>query len=293
LSIGKTTCAKLYGKLLRELGFLSNGEVVSKTASDFVGSVIGESQNRTTQILEGAQGKVLIIDEAYVLNDSLYGGQVLDTLVEKVQGGPSDDLAVLLLGYEEPMDKMIREANPGLARRFPKEHAFYFDDYTEGELLEILKARIKSEEIEASVEFLQKSTAVLRVQRNQSNFGNAGAVDSVVKGALQKASARHAGSETSIRLEARDVDDPGLACAEKAENPLDSLDGLFRMEKVKEQLEGMKKSWDVSLREGDSTPDLGHFVFLGSPGKCHFNFIAPHTGATVIHPGAPLSLTLI
>eukprot|EP00569_Conticribra_weissflogii_P010038 CAMPEP_0171369846 /NCGR_PEP_ID=MMETSP0879-20121228/7625_1 /TAXON_ID=67004 /ORGANISM="Thalassiosira weissflogii, Strain CCMP1336" /LENGTH=90 /DNA_ID=CAMNT_0011878217 /DNA_START=157 /DNA_END=425 /DNA_ORIENTATION=+ len=87
-----------------------------------------QSQTKTVQILEGASGKVLLIDEAYALDDSLYGKQVLDTLVEKVQGSPSDDIAVVLIGYEEPMSKMLREQNPGLARRFPKEHAFYFDD---------------------------------------------------------------------------------------------------------------------------------------------------------------------
>lgn len=114
---GKTTCAELYGHVLKQLGFLSNGAVVSKTASDFVGGVVGASQRKTSQILESARGKVLIIDEAYLLDDNLYGKQVLDTSVEKVQGGPSDDIAVLLLGYEEQMVQMIRRQNPGLARR--------------------------------------------------------------------------------------------------------------------------------------------------------------------------------
>jgi adenylate kinase family enzyme len=104
---GKTTCSKLYGQILKHLGFFSNGAVVSKTASDFVGAVVGESQQNTSQIVEYAKGKVLIINEAYVLDDNLYGKQVLDTLAEKVQGGPSDDIVVLLLGYEEQMLQMI------------------------------------------------------------------------------------------------------------------------------------------------------------------------------------------
>ena len=64
---GKTTCAKLYGRLLKELGFLTSGEVVMKSSSDFVGQYIGESQTKTVQILEQAKGKVLLIDEAYAL----------------------------------------------------------------------------------------------------------------------------------------------------------------------------------------------------------------------------------
>jgi hypothetical protein len=93
---------------------------VLKAASDFVGSFVGQSQTKTNEILASARGKVLVIDEAYSLDDSMYGKQVLDTLVEKIQGTPSDDIAVLLLGYEKQMLDMIRNQNPGLARRFPR-----------------------------------------------------------------------------------------------------------------------------------------------------------------------------
>ena len=73
---GKTTCAKLYGRLLKELNFLSIGDVVMSTASDFVGSHIGESPKKTNGMLEKARGKVLVIDEAYNLNNKLYGKEV-------------------------------------------------------------------------------------------------------------------------------------------------------------------------------------------------------------------------
>jgi hypothetical protein len=59
-----------------QLNFLSIGDVVISTASDFVGSVVGESQKKTNAMLEKARGKVLVIDEAYNLDDSLYGKQV-------------------------------------------------------------------------------------------------------------------------------------------------------------------------------------------------------------------------
>jgi hypothetical protein len=69
-----------------------------KTASDFIGSHLGQSSKNTNDIIKSSAGKVLVIDEAYVLDDTFYGKQVLDTLVEKIQGTPSDDIAVLLLG---------------------------------------------------------------------------------------------------------------------------------------------------------------------------------------------------
>jgi hypothetical protein len=59
-----------------QLNFLSVGDVVISTASDFVGAVVGESQKKTNAMLEKARGKVLVIDEAYNLDDNLYGKQV-------------------------------------------------------------------------------------------------------------------------------------------------------------------------------------------------------------------------
>ena len=67
---GKTTVARLYGRILKCLGFLSNGDVVYKTASDFIGSHVGESAKNAQAILQLAVGKVLLIDEAYGLNDA-------------------------------------------------------------------------------------------------------------------------------------------------------------------------------------------------------------------------------
>eukprot|EP00448_Togula_jolla_P024925 CAMPEP_0170575012 /NCGR_PEP_ID=MMETSP0224-20130122/3623_1 /TAXON_ID=285029 /ORGANISM="Togula jolla, Strain CCCM 725" /LENGTH=175 /DNA_ID=CAMNT_0010897741 /DNA_START=33 /DNA_END=557 /DNA_ORIENTATION=+ len=162
---GKTTCAKLYGQVLKHLSFLSLGDVVFRTAGDLGGAVVGEAQKKTLEILQGAAGKVLVIDEAYNLDDKLYGKQVLDTLVEKVQGSENDDIAVLLLGYEEPMLAMLRNQNPGLARRFPPEQAFRFEDYTDKELFEILAAGCRSKGVKTTIEFQEKALRKLGMLR--------------------------------------------------------------------------------------------------------------------------------
>ena len=41
---GKTSCARLYGSILGQLGLLSKGDVILKNASDFIGSVLGASE---------------------------------------------------------------------------------------------------------------------------------------------------------------------------------------------------------------------------------------------------------
>jgi SpoVK/Ycf46/Vps4 family AAA+-type ATPase len=225
---------------------------------------VGESQKKTSQIIEGSRGKVLVIDEAYALDDNLYGKQVLDTLVERVQGTPADDIAVLLLGYEEDMQKMLKNQNPGLLRRFNPDSAFVFDDFNDHELLNILEAILKSYETKASVEFMEKALDVLQNQRLQTNFGNAGAVDLLVKGAVQKAAKRFGEKPEDAVLEERDI--PDASYGPQSEDPLSDLDKLYKMEKIKEKLDGMRKRLEVSRREGDDSKISLHFVFRGSPG---------------------------
>lgn len=85
------------------------------------------------------------IHDHQITHPSYMQEAVIDTLVAKVQGVPGDDRCVLLLGYEEPMQTMMREANPGLARRFQLSQAWYFEDYDKDDLLAILAAKAKSE----------------------------------------------------------------------------------------------------------------------------------------------------
>ena len=70
---------------------------------------------KTRAILDAAQGKVLFIDECYVLDDALYWKQVLDTIVERVMGAPGEDICVIMAGYKAPVLKMLRDQNPGLS----------------------------------------------------------------------------------------------------------------------------------------------------------------------------------
>ena len=64
---GKTTVAGIYGRVLKDLGLLSKGDVIVKNPSDFTGGVLGESEQKTVAILDAAVGCVLVIDEAYGL----------------------------------------------------------------------------------------------------------------------------------------------------------------------------------------------------------------------------------
>ena len=263
---GKTTCAKLYGEVLKHLGFLSNGGVLEKTASDLGGQAVGQSQQKTKELLDSSIGKCLLIDEAYALNTSQYGAQALDTIVEKVQNG--SDIAVLLIGYTDEMMDMLRSQNPGLARRFAPDQAFYFDDYNEDELLQILKLVCKDKDLKPSLGFLENALKKLEMQRRcEPHFGNAGAVENLLKAAVQKATARGAAKDRLSKtcLEPDDVD-LGPEGEDGIEDPFAPLDKLYRMESVKRKLQKLHNASKLAEDEGEERSSLGHFAFIGAPG---------------------------
>lgn len=179
---GKTTVANLYGQILAHLGLLSNGEVVIKNPSDFVGAALGQSEAQTKGILASTVGKVLVIDEAY----GLYGGDgvadpyktaVIDTIVAEVQSVPGDDRCVLLLGYDDQMQEMFQKVNPGLSRRFPMSSGFIFEDFDDDALSQIFDLKLKQSAFKVSGEAKGAAIEVLRRARNRPNFGNAGEID--------------------------------------------------------------------------------------------------------------------
>jgi hypothetical protein len=107
---------------------------------------------------------------------------VIDTIVAKVQGVPGDDRCVLLLGYPDQMEKMMREANPGLARRFQLADAWHFEDYSSEDLLHIMRGAVEQTYGWRGLSYpaLRAGVKVLEKQRRKPNFGNAGAVNNLL-----------------------------------------------------------------------------------------------------------------
>jgi len=185
---GKTTVAKLYGSLLKELGLLSNGDFISVSPADLTGDHEGGAATQTKAVLDKAKGKVLLIDEAYVLDPkrghNIYGGNVLDTMVEKLDGEAGSDCAVILAGYRQDMFDML-ENNPGLRRRFNiDQFGIEFEDMADEELRQVLvtgvgKAGLYFEDLAD----LDAVVAHIGQQRRMPGFGNAGTVNSLLHAA--------------------------------------------------------------------------------------------------------------
>jgi SpoVK/Ycf46/Vps4 family AAA+-type ATPase len=133
---GKTTVAKLIGKIYHSLGILSKGEVIVTERSKIVGQYIGETEKNMLDILNKAQGNVLFIDEAYSLCNGAdgrrdFGQRAIEALLT-VLSLDNPGMLIIFAGYKKEMDIMM-ESNIGLAGRFP--HKFHFADYSVEELL--------------------------------------------------------------------------------------------------------------------------------------------------------------
>ena len=256
---GKTTVAKLYGRILKAPGLLSDGKCELKQPSDLTGSHVGETQKRTSALIKRCVGKVLIIDEAYALNGTSYGHEAIDTLVGLVHGAPGEDIAVVLIGYEKQMKKMFREVNVGLTRRFGLKDAFQFDDFDDKALDRVVLSQLKQAGLKVPKEVRAKVIKALAAQRARPNFGNAGDAVDMVARAKERLSSRDPRA-TSLTLA-----DFGLDRADG--DGSSALEGLFKVEHITSKLQELKATLEQCDRDGkDRAEYLESYVFLGSPG---------------------------
>lgn len=166
--------------------------MVTKNPADFIGEAVGKSEAQTKAILLATVGKVLIIDEAYMLDpgeaskrSDAYRGAVLDTLVAEVQSVPGEDRCVILLGYEDRLMEMFRNANPGLSGRFAADKPFRFEDFSQAQLLEILRRKLGARNLKSTPEGLSAAMEVLNRARMRQDFSNGREVDNLISSAME------------------------------------------------------------------------------------------------------------
>ena len=171
---GKTTVARIIGRLYKQIGVLSKGQLVETDRSGLVAGFVGQTALKTQEKIKAAMGGVLFIDEAYALTSNeqdTFGQESVDTILKAMEDH-RDDLVVIVAGYTAPMEKFIN-SNPGLKSRFNK--YIEFPDYTTDELEQIFYMNCEKYDyvVEEEVKHQIRSLIVLRKLQQLENFANA------------------------------------------------------------------------------------------------------------------------
>lgn len=171
---GKTTVARLLGRIYQALGFLRSGHVVEVDRSGLIAGYVGQTALKTQDAIAKAMDGILFIDEAYSLanhNGSDYGREAIETLLKAMEDH-RNRLVVIVAGYTDLMESFL-SSNPGLRSRFSR--SIHFEDYSLPELEQIyLKlASDAGYRLEAdTVERLRLALAESLIG-NPATFGNA------------------------------------------------------------------------------------------------------------------------
>lgn len=185
---GKTTVARIVGRIYKDLGVLKKGHTVETDRSGLVAEYVGQTATKTDAVVQRALDGVLFIDEAYALvpeggKSSDYGQEAISTLLKRMEDY-RDRLVVIIAGYKGEMKRFI-DSNPGLQSRFNR--YIDFPDYSGGELTEIFKMYMKKNQYTLAPdaeEYLRKRFDYV-VAHKDRNFGNARYARNVFEKSIQ------------------------------------------------------------------------------------------------------------
>jgi stage V sporulation protein K len=172
---GKTTIARLLGRLYKHLGYLDKGHLIETDRAGMVAGYVGQTAIKVNDIVNESIGGVLFIDEAYALTPQDggrdFGSEAVDTLIKRMED-LRNQLVVVVAGYTEPM-KLFVESNPGLRSRFNR--FFKFDHFLPVQLLQIFESFCKKSDFALTEDAKDKllETFEMLYEKRDEGFGNA------------------------------------------------------------------------------------------------------------------------
>ena len=213
---GKTTVARLMGRIFKSLGFLKKGHVIECDRSTLVAEYIGQTAPKTNAVIDSALDGILFIDEAYSLNkgEKDFGPEAIETLLKRMEDN-RDRLIVIVAGYPELMEKFIN-SNPGLHSRFTR--FIPFPDYAPLELCQIFGSMCRKNGLSLVPELKERLIHhfhFLHGERSE-NFGNARLVRNTFEAVITTQASRLAGwpqidAKSLATLESADLISPSDA----------------------------------------------------------------------------------
>ena len=210
---GKTTVARIVGRIYKDLGVLKKGHTVETDRSGLVAKYMGQTALKTDTIIQKAMNGVLFIDEAYALvpedgSGQDYGQEAISTLLKRMEDY-RDSLVVIIAGYPDEMQRFI-DSNPGLQSRFNR--YISFPDYTSGELYDIFCMYMRKNQYKLTDEASDylKEALDYAVAHKDRNFGNARYVRNLFEKAIQcqanrLSKTKNVGDDELVELTATDI----------------------------------------------------------------------------------------
>jgi Cdc6-like AAA superfamily ATPase len=201
---GKTTVAKLVGRLYKVDGLVSKGQLIETGRADLVAGYVGQTALKVQEVVRRSLGGVLFIDEAYALAQGGYadfGDEAIATLVQMMEEH-RDDLAVIAAGYSDEMREFI-DANPGLRSRFT--HYISFPNYTVDELVRIFANIAELSQVTLADGCDEAARSLIEAVIERPDFGNARYVRSLFESAYASMAARALADGAIDATELRDM----------------------------------------------------------------------------------------
>ncbi len=287
---GKTTVAKMLGRIYNKMGLLSKGHVHEVDRADLVGEYIGQTAPKVKEAIKKAKGGILFIDEAYALSRSKednkdFGREVIEILVKELSDGRGD-IAIIFAGYPSEMETFL-DSNAGLKSRLNLK--FDFPDYLPQELIEIADYASREKDVilspQAKAYLYDKLVEAFR--KRDRFFGNARMVYNTIEKAKMNLGLRVMKTDKPIEEISKEelaeirVDDferiykekksslPDIPInEEELERALGDLDKLIGLKEVKQNIHELVKL--VRFYKDTKQDVLNsfslHTVFTGNPG---------------------------
>ena len=227
---GKTTIARIVGKLFKSLGISRNDRVVEVQKSDLVSGFVNQTGAKTREKIREAAGGVLFVDEAYQLTDALsrgqsdMGGEAVDEMMRVMNDSGPDAVTFVFAGYRDSIERFI-DYNAGLQSRI--RYTFHFDDYLPCEIVQILQVKLQTKGWKLSPAVNQNLAGIIESGTTgalRSKY-NGRLVDNVVQWAADSLNGRLSITATAEDLITLDIMDFQYAFSrfEKPSNPASNI----------------------------------------------------------------------
>lgn len=267
---GKTTVARIMGKILYNLGIVRTEKFIEATSKDLIGDHLGQTSPKTQRVIDSALDGVLFIDEAYSIMSSKgtadYPAECISTLCKAMETY-KDRIVIIFAGYTKEMNDFVNK-NQGLMSRIG--HTIEFEDFSKDELVEIFKNKVNDNKFELEDGIEAKVLSNISKSKLMRNFGNARYVNNLYEKLLLTHSLNYDGTEENLKKFTNkdfEVMEQTIQGEERTiDDILADLNALTGLKEIKDVLEGFVSTLEFNKKVNMQNEFNMHMIFKGNAG---------------------------